>query len=182
MHSNGRVATLLVILVAPLVAWGDIEADNAPVDSITGARWADYQGMYEQSPFCAEDEITLWRCDKGSRHYVLCASQQVSKTSGYLQYHAFKGEREVFVYPATKRPPLGYFAYTSSANGDASLAFDNGGYHYQLIDPLRGTSYIDVSASDPQKPGAEIACESSNQSLQINYSMRLMYAAGIWQR
>lgn len=153
------------------------EAD--PVDSIRTATWRQYSHEYVPSPLCEKDEITLWSCSAGKREYSLCSSHVVNRSEGYMQYRASKAGKTVFTYPAVKRPPIGSFTYTSYANGDASVEFATNGYHYSLVDPLRSESFILVEA--PGGKTTKITC-GGNQTLQVNYTMRLMYDSGIWDR
>lgn len=134
--------------------------------------------MYQKSPLCNKDEITLWSCETGKRVYSLCSSHVVNRTSGYIQYRASDRGKVVFTYPTEKRQPLGLFRYFSAANGDASIEFTSNGYGYTLSDPLRDRSSIFVTA--PSGKQTEIRC-GGNQTLQINYTMRLMYDSGVWE-
>lgn len=148
--------------------------------AITEATWAQYREHYPHSPLCVEDEATLWACTTGKRAFALCSSQRVTRTSGYMQYRASRAGKTEFHYPQTRRPPLGLFVFNAFPNGDASVEFSNDGYRYSLVDPLRSSASILISA-----PGAsgttEIDCQA-NQTLQMNYTMRLMYESGVWQR
>lgn len=138
--------------------------------------------MYSPSALCAKDEITLWRCENASHAYALCSSRTISHTSGYMQYRASRQGQVELLYPADRRPPMGLFVYTSHANGDASLQFARDGYSYTLIDLLRGESFIEVGAPPSSgKTAAQVRCRG-NQTLQVNYTMRLMYESGIWDR
>lgn len=169
----------LLFAVLALAAAPVLSQEHAPVSTITNATWAQYRDMYPQSPLCAKDEVTLWSCEAGRRVYSLCSSRAVTRTSGYMQYRASQRGKVVFVYPDEKRPPLGAFVYNASGNGDASVEFTNKGYAYVLSDPLRGASSIHVTAPAPSGKQTEIGC-GANQTLQINYTMRLMYDAGVW--
>jgi hypothetical protein len=150
-----------------------------PVASIANATWAQYSGEYQQSPLCGRDEITLWSCETGKRIYSLCSSHAMTHTSGHMQYRASSGGKVVFTYPAEKRPPLGLFVYSSFGNGNASVEFTNHGYKYILFDPLREDSSLRVSAPPPSGKETVIRC-GGNQTLQVNYTMRLMYDSGVW--
>lgn len=152
---------------------------HKPVSSITTATLEQYRDQYQQSPLCSKDEITLWTCEKNRRMFSLCSSTAATRTTGYLQYRASNAGKVTFVYPATKVPPSGLFQYNSLGNGDASVEFTNKGYNYTLMDPLRNHSSIFVSASGSSRKAGEIVCGSS-QTLQGNYTMRLMYDFGIW--
>lgn len=153
--------------------------DHTLLPSIAGAAYAQYRGEYGQSPVCMKDEITLWSCATKQRVFSLCSSQTGSRTTGYLQYRASDAGKLTFVYPATKMPPLGLFKYNASANGDAFIEFSNKGYQYRLGDPLRGASVIEVSSLATPAKTTTIAC-GPNQTLQVNYSMRLMHDFGVW--
>ena len=167
-------AVISISVNAPALA-----QSRAPVSSITNATWAQYSGDYQQSQLCAKDEITLWSCETGKRAYSLCSSRAVTRTSGYMQYRASDHGKVVLTYPAEKRPPLGVFVYNSFGSGDASVDFTNNGYGYTLFDALRGGSSIQVAAPAPSGKQTEIKC-GPNQTLQLNYSMRLMYDSGVW--
>lgn len=151
---------------------------QAPESSITDATLDQYRDMYQQSALCTKAEITLWNCETGKRVFSLCSSPVVTRTTGYLQYRASNAGKPTFAYPAIKTPPLGLFKYNSFGNGNASIEFTNNGYHYTLADPLRDKSSIVVSAPGASGKKTEIAC-GPNQTLQVNYTMRLMYDAGL---
>jgi hypothetical protein len=171
--------TWSLLSVVLLLATTPVLAQETPVSSITNATWPRYSDMYQQSPLCSADEITLWSCGTGKRVYSLCSSHAVTRTSGYMQYRASSGGKVVFTYPTEKKPPLGSFIYNSFGNGNASVEFTSNGYGYTLVDPLRGKSSISVSAPAPSGKQTEIEC-GANQTLQVNYTMRLMYDSGIW--
>lgn len=170
----------MFLLWLSTIAIAQLGGDSrTPGSTITEAKWADYAAMYEPSPLCAKDEITLWTCE-GSRGmtFALCATEHVTRDAGYFQYRAAKKGRLVFLYPEAKSPPLGRFTYFSGASGDASLGFTNAGYEYSLNDPLRSGASIFVTT--PSGRTKEIACERGGGTLQVNYTMRLMYDSGVW--
>lgn len=170
--------TTLVLSTALLQAAMTASAQQLVlVDAIHKATWEQYRQEYPASPLCGKEEITLWSCSAGRHEYSFCASQIVTRTEGYMQYRASKSGKIVFTYPATKQQPKGFFEYISNQNGDASIEFSNGGYRYNLVDPLRGSSSIIINT--PDNKTTTIQC-GINQTLQINYTMRLMYDSGIW--
>ena len=174
MKKISLLPVVLAFATAPVLT-----QERTPISSITNATWPQYSDMYQQSSLCSMDEITLWRCETGKRVYSLCASHAVTRTSGYMQYRASSRGKVVFTYPTEKRPPLGSFVYKSFGNGDASVEFTSNGYEYTIFDPLRGSSSIGVSAPAPSGKQTEIGC-GPKQTLQINYTMRLMYDSGVW--
>lgn len=174
-YSNTTVSFILLALAALSLS----AQDHTPVSSITGAHWPEYRTYYPKSVLCADDEVALWMCEAGKSAHALCASPVVNRTSGYFQYRAARNGRVTFTYPGTKQPPFGLFEYTAFGNGNASLEFVNGGYRYTLLDPLRGDSSILVAPSRPGAKDTEIAC-AGNQTLQLNYTLRLMVDSGVW--
>ena len=168
------LTVVLVLIAAPVLA-----QERSPVSSITEATFEQYRAEYQKSPLCSKDEITLWSCEASARVYSLCSSQVVTRTSGYMQYRASSRGQVVFMYPAEKKPPLGSFVYNSYGNGNASIEFKSNGYGYTLVDPLRGASSILVSPPSKSERETEIRCPG-NQTLQVNYTMRLMYDSGVW--
>lgn len=171
--------TLLLFLSIFAVAQ-NAPQERRPVSTITNATWEEYKDMYYSSPLCAKEEITLWSCKTPGKTYALCSSKQISKSSGYIQYKVAKNGKTIFTFPSSKIPPIGLFSYQSSANGDASLDFFNGGYDYSIMDPLRGKSLISVTPKKSPNRPTQISCNEANQTLQVNYTMRLMFEAGIW--
>jgi len=175
------IAAVFLLLPSTIsLAQQDEEINRVPGSTITEAKWSDYKDMYDSSPLCGKEEMTLWTCEANKKRYSLCSSRTVTRNSGYIQYRVSEAGHPTFFFPDSKTPPFGIFSYQSSLNGDASLSFSNGGYEYSLADPLRGKSFITVTADSPQSRSVEIPCKSGGQTLQINYTMRLMYDAGIW--
>ncbi|WP_295973821.1 hypothetical protein [uncultured Xanthomonas sp.] len=171
MASIAMAATLVNLpLAAPA---------SEPVSAITQATLQESESEYQHSPLCDKQELALWTCQTRKHVFSLCSSRAVNRTSGYLQYRASEGGRLVLQYPAEKKPPTGLFTYNTFPNGNASIAFSNGGYQYSLFDPLRSASSISVSGPGGSDKTTQIAC-GPNQTLQLNYTMRLMYDAGVW--
>ncbi|UYK85199.1 hypothetical protein NG827_01910 [Xanthomonas sacchari] len=152
---------------------------SEPVPSISQATLQESEGEYQHSQLCGKDELTLWTCQTRKREFSLCSSKTVNRTSGYLQYRASESSKLVLQYPAQQKPPTGLFTYNTFPNGNASIEFSNGGYRYSLFDPLRSASSISVSGPGASDKTTQIAC-GPNQTLQLNYTMRLMYDAGVW--
>lgn len=176
-----RASSVFFLVILGLNTSIVLAQSDTPVPSITSATLSQYRGEYQQSPLCSKDEITLWSCEANKHVFSLCSSQVASRTTGYLQYRAASAGNMEFTYPAVKTPPLGLFKYNSFVNGDASIEFTNGEYHYSLIDPLRERSYILVLKPGSSTKNTEIAC-GPNRTLQVNYTMRLMYDFGLWTR
>jgi hypothetical protein len=95
-----------------------------------------------------------------------------------LQYRASSAGKVTFTYPAAKTSPRGLFNYITFPNGDASVEFSNNGYRYSLIDPLRDHSSILIAAPGASGKPTRITC-GANQTLQVNYTIRLMRDFGL---
>lgn len=154
--------------------------DRRPISSISDATWEEYKNMYSSSPLCSKEEITLWSCETSRKTYSLCSSTQISRKSGYIQYRVSRNGNTTFTFPSSKIPPVGLFSYQTSANGDAYLNFSNEGYDYSLVDPLRERSVIFATKKQSPNRSSQISCANGNQTLQVNYTIRLMFDAGIW--
>jgi hypothetical protein len=172
--------TKALLLLVTAVAASDARPQESTISNrIAQAKLEDSLAEYAQSPLCAKEELTLWTCDTGKRVYSLCSSRVVDRTSGYMQYRAASRGKLVLEYPEEKKPPLGLFKFYAGINGDTSLDFTIDGHGYSLVDPLRSNSSIVVSF--PSGRSAEIEC-GGNQTLQLNYTMRLMHDSGVWSR
>lgn len=175
-----KITFLTLSLLLSTVSLAQQDAENRrPVSSITDATWEKYKDMYSSSPLCSKEEITLWSCETSSKTYSLCSSTHIDKTTGYIQYRVSRNGHTIFTFPNTKIPPVGLFSFQSYANGNASLDFSNGGYDYSLIDPLREESAIFVINKNTQRQ-SQVSCNGGNQTLQLNYTLRLMFDSGVW--
>ncbi len=150
--------------------------------NIVNARWVDYKDMYPTSLLCKAHDITIWTCNGKEKTYSLCSSQEITKDSGYMQYRAGSDYEATFRFPERKRHPKGFFKQHSSPNGDASVTFQNDNYNYTLIDRLRDTSSILVSKESDGNAAVHISCRNASQSLQLNYTLKLMELSGVVER
>ena len=172
-----RPLLLLSLALAASIA----RAEHTPDRNIDAATWSQYQDQYQQSPICTKDEITLWTCETYHKQvFSLCSSRVITRTSGYIQYRASHAGKLTFVYPKVKKPPFGLFTFDSYRNGNASMSFSNNGYQYSLNDPILAESSISVSDPSSSKKDMEIECSSGNQTLQLNYTLRLLIDSGLW--
>jgi hypothetical protein len=172
------IAPFLLSLAFGLDGSSTVARAGTPIASIATATYDQYRDQYTPSPLCSGDEVTLWRCETGRKAFALCSSKAATRTTGYLEYRAGSAGKVTFAYPATRQPPAGLFKYTSYGNGNAAVEFTNDGYAYTLMDPLRDRSSIEVQAPGPAGKRTTIAC-AANQTLQVNYTMRLMHDFGI---
>lgn len=169
-------AALLAVITPPAAS-----QEPTPGSLIRSTTWEDHSQYYPPSPLCESDEVTLWSCQADDQEHALCSSRGSARVGdhGYMQYRASRGGSTMVVHPEEKRPPAGVFAFMAYSNGDAAVEFMRGESRYTLVDALRGDSAVVVEPSDG--PATRIAC-GSNQTLQVNYTLRLMYESGIWER
>lgn len=153
--------------------------ESGPADAISEAKWSDYAGHYPASTLCADDEVTLWSCGFDQREFAICSSREMSRDVGHLQYRVADAGAVVFLYPEVKQPPAGLFTFDTYANGDAALGFVHDGQRYAVVDRLRGEGSVTMQAADGSIH--EVDC-AGNQTLQLNYTLRLMHEAGMWRR
>ena len=174
-HSALLLCSALLAATAPPAA----SREPGPGSLIRSATWEDHSEYYPRSPLCESDEVTLWSCQADDQEHALCSSREMTSIGahGYMQYRALRGGSTVVVHPEAKQPPAGLFAFRASSNGDAAVEFMRGDSRYVLVDALRGESAVLVDP--PDGPTTRIAC-GSNQTLQVNYTLRLMHEAGIW--
>lgn len=86
---------------------------------------------------CERTEHTLFSCEAGKKEVALCASKDLSKTSGYVQYRVkAKGKLE-FEHPGTKTHPRGLFYADTllwASDDEQQVFFQNGEYTYLIYD------------------------------------------------
>ena len=153
-------------------------ADLKDFPNIASAQWKDYKTSYPSSRLCKKDEITLWTCHGKGKTYSLCSSHDITTATGYIQYRVGNGYNVTFKVPTVERVPLGVFTYVID-NANAWVSFHSGGYDYTLGAPLRAKSWIWVSTASGAKGGTGVDCREGNQSLTLNYTIKLMTLAGI---
>lgn len=125
---------------------------------------------------CTMTENTVWSGTAHAKIYSVCASKNLTPTTGYLQYRAGKPGKVEFKYPAALIAPRGHFVFLELAHG-AQLTFKHGAYDYTISEPLAGQSEIDVSKGT--RALATIVMQQSTQSLTENITINLFQAAGI---
>lgn len=131
-----------------------------------------------QSNLCSKDEVTVWSCSTKAKVYSLCASRDLSPSSGYLQYRAGKGAKAEFAFPDPPQPPRGHFLLRLAPRG-ASLSFKNGDYDYWIYEPLAGSTTIDVLKAG--KPIGTVTCSWSSDTLTLTETLNRFQALGAYE-
>jgi hypothetical protein len=88
---------------------------------------------------CKPGETIVFSCSTGSRVLSVCASPDISKNAGYLQYRYGLKDNPEFVYPETPQHPAGLFTPGTqplAGGGMTFLQFKNGAYTYTVFSAL----------------------------------------------
>jgi len=125
---------------------------------------------------CSDTEETIWSCRAGTKIYSLCASSDLSRSGGYLQYRAGRQHAVEMRFPAITMHPSQVFKFGLLAHG-ASLSFNSGQYTYNILEDAKGEAGIYVTG--PTK-SAMINCGNSTFSLSLNATMHLFESIGVW--
>lgn len=102
---------------------------------------------------CQPDEQLIFGCEIEHKLLSVCASADVSKTSGYVQYRFGKPGKIELTYPATKVAPQGKFFLASagfSGGGANIIRFNNSGYEYLVFDRMRRTNFTPGEPHDAE--------------------------------
>lgn len=93
--------------------------------------------VYAEDLFCENGETVLFSCDTGKKQIALCASDNLSKQNGYVQYRAKRNGKYELVYPSSKIHPRGQFFESTmlwAHDDEQRVYFQNGEYLYLLYD------------------------------------------------
>ncbi len=85
---------------------------------------------------CKADETVVFSCSTGAHVASLCASKNISKSEGTMQYRYGKGDKLDLTYPDPAGKPADVFTSGTlmfSGGGGAYLRFDNGIYRYTVF-------------------------------------------------
>jgi len=112
---------------------------------------------------CKAPETVAYSCSTGSRIVSICASRDLSKNAGSLQYRYGTSRKLELVFPETPRHPAGLFTpgtLTFSGGGGAYLKFSKTPYVYTVFSAIgnwgsKGKATVQGVAV--QKDGAELA-------------------------
>ena len=140
-----------------------------------------FTAQAEGASHCSLAERSLWKCSSKQKVYELCASKNLGKSSGYLQYRAGRIGKIELSYPGELVHPRGLFRLQLYAR-DGGLFFTIGKYEYELFDPLTGPggSVLHVF-KDKSKVVSEIFCAESNEAMTNTDVIQLFKAAGLYE-
>ena len=125
---------------------------------------------------CSAEEATVWSCKNQKSTYVVCASGDLSQTSGYLQYRATEAGKPTLTFPVSRTHPTGLFNFALLARG-AKLTFENSGYLYEMFEGLEGTPALAVSKGG--KHLSTVQCADSDYTLTLTDTINRLKGAGV---
>lgn len=128
---------------------------------------------------CSADEETIFSCRTKRKTYEICASKDLSTTSGYMQYRAGSNGKAEFVFPSQRLVPIGQFKFGLLARG-AQLTFQNGGFTYEIVEPLIGKTTIWVSQGNGGATQAA-ECQNFTESLTLTTTQNRFKSLGIYE-
>jgi hypothetical protein len=132
----------------------------------------------EGASHCVASETSMWSCSSKQKVYELCASKNLGKSTGYLQYRAGRIGKIELSYPRELVHPKGLF-HLRHYPRNGGLAFKIGQFEYELFDPLtEGGSQLRVFGVD-SKPLRTIHCAESNEALTNTEIITTFTAAGL---
>jgi len=132
-------------------------------------------GLILAAPACAADshcsagEATVFNCSAGKKIVSLCASHDLDKTAGYLQYRfGPKGAPEIQAPAAKTHPAAAVKSGTLmfSGGGGAYLRIANAGYEY-VVYSATGRGWGSKEGVAVEKGGrlvANVKCKGAVQS------------------
>jgi hypothetical protein len=93
---------------------------------------------------CQGKEQTLFSCFHRGRLFSVCASPDLDKVKGYLQYRASRDGKVEFEYPKEKVHPKGKFEFNRGMSA-SSLDFKNLGHEYSITEDIQGWAAVLVN-------------------------------------
>jgi len=135
--------------------------------TVAGATRA--QNSRIEPTLCRPDEQIILSCGVARQKIVsVCATKQVSKTSGYFQYRFGKPGKVELQYPADLKNSVEKFRFSSAAHsggGRYHLRFTNDGYEYIVYDTeTRGDGQAGVFARKDGKIASHLRCRAGENS------------------
>jgi hypothetical protein len=109
---------------------------------------------------CSAQEQTIFSCSLGKNMVSVCASNDISPTSGYLQYRFGQKNAPELIYPASTEPGrhsvIRAQTLMFSGGGGAYLRFINGSFNYIVYTAI-GKGWGTKDGVSVTKDGKQIA-------------------------
>ena len=154
-----RIPTLLFALAAIVVCLA-ASADRSP--SAASSTASTEPGKPQLNSLCAKDERIIFSCPvkKPAKIVSLCASKDLDKERGYLQYRFGVPGKIELEFPTDRKGTQQKFQYTHYFRFQVDMTeinFTINGYEYQIFDDYNGeekpkVSSQGVNVTAPGKP------------------------------
>lgn len=125
---------------------------------------------------CTSNEEIIWSCTLRNKIYSVCASRQLNKKTGYMQYRVAKNNKIEFLFPEEKMHPSGKFSFALLPKG-AMLSFGNASYQYEMFESLMGEPSFSVAKNG--KLVLDVQCDSGSYTLTNTDVQKLLSGAGV---
>ena len=105
----------------------------------------------QRGTLCTQSEKVLFSCSvkRSAKLVSLCASADVSRTRGYVQYRFGTPGKVELEYPAEKggsQDKFEYYHYFRAQFDETEISFSSGGYRYAIFDDYNGEMRPAVSS------------------------------------
>lgn len=127
------------------------------------------QSRQQEPTLCRAEEQIIFSCGvAGQKIASVCATNKVSKTSGYFQYRFGKAGKIELQYPADLSNSVSKFRFSGSAmsgGGRYHLRFTNEGYEYIVYDTQsRGAEWAGILVRKGGKVASHLKCRIGENS------------------
>ena len=123
-----------------------------------------YSARAAAPTLCKADELVVFSCPTGAHTASVCASKDISKSAGAMQYRYGKKDSVDLAYPDSGAKPADVFTSGTmmfSGGGGAWLRFNKGPFVYTIFSAIGkwgpGETVADVGGVAIQKDGKEFA-------------------------
>jgi hypothetical protein len=127
---------------------------------------------------CVANEQVVWSCSANKKVHSLCASPDLSKSEGYLQYRVGRKKGADFVFPTERVHPKGHFAAATLPRG-VSLSFTHEGRGYWVGESVGSPTTIEVT--EEGRPANVVRCRSATDTLSLTTTITRFRLIGIME-
>ena len=131
---------------------------------VLAAATSPYPARAAAPTLCRADELVVFSCPTGAHTASICASKDISKSAGAMQYRYGKKDSVDLAYPDSDAKPADIFTSGTmmfSGGGGAWLRFSKGPFVYTIFSAIGkwgpGGAATDVGGVAIQKDGKEFA-------------------------
>ena len=123
-------------------------------------------GPSQKVSLCTQGEKVFFNCSvkRSAKLVSLCASGDVSKTRGYVQYRFGTPDKVELEYPAEKagsQEKFEYHHYFRAQVDETEISFSSGGFKYSIFDDYNGEMKPAASSQGVRVEAASTGKEST---------------------